>query len=298
MHCGTPPSLRPGEHVIEVDGVYHAYEVAGSGPVCLVHPGGPGINSGYLRMPPLERSLTMIYLDPAGTGRSDMSPGGDYSVPTYARFSEGVIKHLGVNRPFFLGHSHGGCVGLELAIRNPGLLGGLVAYSTGPVYNSMLFEEATRQMTAFAERWPDRPEAAEAARVWNAHMVSRTEKVTDRRSHDAFLLGILPAHFADFRKTIAERSSFTLSVTFDPARENGRWDARRRIERIDVPTLVASGRHDFFYPRKWSEELVAKIPNAQMLALENSGHFAHMESERATFFEAVAAFVTSRPKGE
>lgn len=294
MPQGNQAALTVGQHVIEIDGVCQAYEISGSGPVCLVHSGGPSINSDYLRMPLLEQHLTMVYLDPIGTGRSDMSPGGDYGVPTYARFSEGVIKHLGVHRPFFIGHSHGGFVGLEVAIRNPGLLGGLVAYSTAAVYNAVLFEEATRQMAAFAERWPDRPEAAEAARIWNAQMVSRTERVTDRVSHNEYLRRILPAYFADFRKTVAERGPLTLEVTYDPARENGEWDARGRIDRIDVPTLVVSGRYDFVCPRQWSEELVKKIPNAQMLALEHSGHFGYLESEQDTFVREVTAFATGR----
>ncbi|MFB9836241.1 alpha/beta fold hydrolase [Actinoallomurus acaciae] len=285
-------ALTTGQHVIEVDGVCQAYEVAGNGPVCLVHSGGPGIDSGYLRMPLLERHMTMVYLDPVGTGQSDFAPGGDYSVPAYARFSEGVLKHLDVDRPFFIGHSHGGFVGLEVALRNPGLLGGLVAYSTAPLYGPALFEEATRQMDAFAARWPDRPEAAEAARAWDAAMVSRTATITDRRSHREFLRAILPACFADFRRTVADRGPITLEVTYDPARENGEWDGRGLIDRIGTPTLVVSGACDFVCPRPWSEELVARIPAARMLALDHSGHFGHLESEQDTFVREVVAFVT------
>lgn len=288
---GRPAALTAGPHLIEVDGVCQAYEVAGSGPICLVHSGGPGIDSDYLRMPLLERHMTMVYLDPVGTGRSDFAPGGDYSVPAYARFSEGVLRHLGVDRPFFIGHSHGGFVGLEIALRNPDLLGGLVAYSTAPLYGSVLFDEATRQMEAFAARWPDRPEAAEAARVWDAAMVSHTATITDRRSHREFLRAILPAYFADFRQTVADRGSVTLEVTYDPARENGEWDGRGRIDGIDTPTLVVSGAYDFVCPRPWSEELVARIPAARMLPLDHSGHFGHLESEQDTFVREVAAFV-------
>ncbi|MFS8100621.1 alpha/beta hydrolase [Lentzea alba] len=98
--------MEPGEHSVQIDGVTQAYEVVGTGPVCLVHSGGPGVHSGYLRMPLLEERLAMVYLDPVGTRRSGLVPGGDYSVARYADFARKLIAHLGVDRPYFLGHPH------------------------------------------------------------------------------------------------------------------------------------------------------------------------------------------------
>jgi len=67
-------ALSPGRHAFDVDGLRQAYEVAGDGPVCVAHSGGPGINSDYLRMPLLEDHLTMLSLDPIGTGRAQIRP--------------------------------------------------------------------------------------------------------------------------------------------------------------------------------------------------------------------------------
>lgn len=63
-------ALEPGAHVLSVNGMAQSYHVAGSGPVCIVHPGGPGAKWSYMRMPLLEASITMIYLEPIGTGAS------------------------------------------------------------------------------------------------------------------------------------------------------------------------------------------------------------------------------------
>jgi pimeloyl-ACP methyl ester carboxylesterase len=93
-------------------------------------------------MPLLEQHLTMVYLDPIGTGRSELLPGGDYSVSTYARFARAVIGHLGAEQPYFLGHSHGGCVG-------PGPAG------------LVMFREERRQWSSGGlpprDGWPSRP---------------------------------------------------------------------------------------------------------------------------------------------
>src|SRR5262245_29458875 len=59
------PPLATGEHRFTSDGVELAYHVAGAGPPCIVHPGGPGMEWSYLRMPELERRLTLVYLEPA-----------------------------------------------------------------------------------------------------------------------------------------------------------------------------------------------------------------------------------------
>jgi hypothetical protein len=47
-------ALSQGWHAFDVDGVQQSYQVTGNGRVCVVHSGGPGIESDYLRMPLLE----------------------------------------------------------------------------------------------------------------------------------------------------------------------------------------------------------------------------------------------------
>ena len=289
MSGSSSADLVPGWHVFEFEGLRQAYEVAGGGPVCVVHSGGPGINSDYLRMPLLEQHLTIVYLDPVGTGRSDLLPGGDYSVPTYARFAKGLLDHLGAEQPYFLGHSHGGFVGLELAIHNPGLLAGLIAYSTAPVYTAELFEEATRQMESFVARWPDQPDAEKAGRAWHASSNARTTQVADRESRLEFLRTILPAYFANYWQTAGRSGPITLDVTWDPARKDSDWDVRGMLDRIDVPTLVISGLYDFICPRRWSQQICAGVPNAQMLELDHSGHFGYLE-QQDEFVPAVVKF--------
>lgn len=78
-----------------VDGVKVSYHVAGSGPVCLVHSGGPGIHYDYLRMPELEQQLTMVYLEPVGTGASDLLADGNYSMENYAYYAAKVAQQFG-----------------------------------------------------------------------------------------------------------------------------------------------------------------------------------------------------------
>jgi pimeloyl-ACP methyl ester carboxylesterase len=46
---------------------------------------------------------------------------------------------------------------------------------------------------------------------------------------------------------------------------------------IDTPTLVIAGEHDQFIPRRMTEELVAGLPNAELLVYEDATHYLPME---------------------
>jgi hypothetical protein len=49
--------LSASAHDLDIGDVTLRYTVAGRGPVCLMHPGGPGVSPHYLRMPPVEQQL-------------------------------------------------------------------------------------------------------------------------------------------------------------------------------------------------------------------------------------------------
>ncbi|MEV5148606.1 alpha/beta fold hydrolase [Streptomyces sp. NPDC052727] len=152
--------LAPGAHTIEVDGTVQAYHVHGTGPVCVAHPGGPGIPWEYLRMPAAERHLTMVYAEPIGTGASGRLPRhpDGYVRARYSRFLEALIDHLGVGPVHLLGHSHGGFVVQYHALHHPGQVAGVILYDSAPVTGREHGAEAMRQVQAFAARHADRPE--------------------------------------------------------------------------------------------------------------------------------------------
>jgi pimeloyl-ACP methyl ester carboxylesterase len=279
-----------------VDGLRQVYRVAGEGPVCLVHSGGPGVHPEYLRIPALEEHLTMVYVDPVGSGDSDLLPDGDYSMARYARFAEAVLDDIGAPTGYFCGHSHGGFVALQFGIDHPDRLDGLILYDTAPVNGRELEETATKEMEAFARRWPDRPEAAEAARMWDAARVSQTAEVADDESHQRFLAGILPAYFADYRKTIEQAGEFTLRVAHDPNRLPASWDVRDQLNTVNVPALVIVGSYDFICAPRFAYEMRARLPDARLCELRASGHFGHVE-ETDGFTAAVLDFVRTARKG-
>jgi len=104
----SPAALRPGDHRAPIHGATIAYHVFGSGPVVMVHPGGPGIEWSFVRMPRLEKFATVVYIEPIGTGASTRltDPRG-YTMDRYVSDVEGLRAHLGLETFVLLGHSHG-----------------------------------------------------------------------------------------------------------------------------------------------------------------------------------------------
>jgi proline iminopeptidase len=68
----APERLSVGQHLAQINGVSIGYCVAGEGPILVIQAPGWGVGSTYLQrtLAPLEHRLTLVYVDPRGSGRS------------------------------------------------------------------------------------------------------------------------------------------------------------------------------------------------------------------------------------
>ena len=285
--------LAEGVHTFAVDGCVLSYRVFGTGPVCVAHSGGPGVNWGYLRAPELERFLTMVYLEPAGTGGSDRLPShpNGYVRVLYSRHLAALIDHLGVPRVHVLGHSYGGFVAQHHALHHPDQLAGVVLYDSAPVNGSELRDEAMRVVDGLAARHVGKPGLVAAVEAF------KHGDFDDDESHLQLLRAIIPIYFADYWSDERyARMRAALDATYvsglDEYGEPGIFDDRIALRALKVPTLVVVGRYDPICGMRWGRELHQVIPGAKLLVLERSGHFGHVE-EPIRFADEVAAFVAA-----
>lgn len=285
--------LAAGLHEIDIDGVRQHYRVEGRGPVCVLHPGGPGATAGYLRMPRVEEHLTCVYVEPVGTGDSGRLPDPEgYTVDTYARFLHGVIEHLDQPSVHLLGHSFGGFVAQAYAERHSERLAGLILYATAAVAGPALMTAATRNAERWAEEHREHEDAAEVLAAFKAFAgADGGERV---RLHRTFYPLYLADYWSDldkYRPLQAARHLWSVSSGDAPP-----FDGRSFLPDIKAPTLVVAGRHDFICGTRWARELVAGIPGSRGVTLEHSGHFGHVEEPEA-FTQAVVAFTGAADDG-
>jgi proline iminopeptidase len=294
MSSSTAGPVQRGKHAITIDGVQQVFHVFGTGPLCLAHAGGPGFGWEYLRMPALEQHLTMVYLEPVGTGDSGRLPARrDYRLDVWARFLHGVAGHLGAPRVLVLGHSHGGFVAQRYALEHPDTLAGLILYATSPVLDAGFWAAAMGNLQLFPQQHPDQPEAPGMFGAYQATLAAPDDDaITDG------LRRIMPVYFADYwaheDRLAPVRAAMRAWVDPLHGEEPAPFDVREQLSSIAAPALILTGERDFLCGPRWARELHDGISGSQLTILERSGHMAHLEEPEA-FSRAVAGFSANLP---
>jgi proline iminopeptidase len=295
MACPPPPvppgpttaPITEGDFAMTVDGIGLAYHVRGRGPVCIVHPGGPGLEWSYLRMPEVERALTLVYLEPTGTGLSQpLKTPQDYTLARYTQLLDGARKELGLARICVLGHSHGGMVTVNWAATYPDHVAGLILYDTAGRADATTREEQSAGAAAYGKE----PWFAAASAAFE-----RESKITTDAEADTVVRDEVPLLFADWTHRQAEFAAWFATVhafaspTRGAAANQTSWDVRAKLSAVHAPALVIVGAKDSITSPARADELVKAIAGAQLVTLPNSGHMGHVE-EPAAFAAAVQEF--------
>ena len=295
------PQLTPGAHRFTSGGAELVYHVAGSGPVVVVHPGGPGIEWSFVRMPRLEKFATVVYLEPIGTGASGrLADAHEYKIPRYVADVEGLRAHLGLERFVLLGHSHGGFVAQAYALEHQSHLRGLVLYDTSPTTGP----EWQKAIEANLQWFKDEPWFQEA----KAALAQETTAKTDEEMTAVFRRE-MPLYFAQWTARAKEFEPFRATVQLTAAPGSADTDStasaqvgvapvfevRDRLGSIATPTLVLVGARDFVTDRTFATMLHNGIPGSQLVVLEKSGHMGHIEEPEA-FARSIRAFLKSLPR--
>lgn len=115
---------------IEVNGVRLHYLQEGSGqPVVLVHGNGESHELFEVEIAQLTEAGYEVYApDSRGHGANDPVP--EYHYADMADDIYEFIRALGLEKPFYYGHSDGGIIGLLLELRHPGTLGKMAISGT------------------------------------------------------------------------------------------------------------------------------------------------------------------------
>lgn len=213
----------------------------------LIH----GAGGTHLDWPAGLRQLAdtaVITLDLPGHGRSP-GPGHD-TISGYAGAVAAFIDALKLEKVVLAGHSMGGAIALELALRPLPALAALVLLATGarlPVSDAIL----QQVLTDF-----DSAAAFITQHAWSQHVPN----------------AVRMAGLARLRQTPPE-------VLLGDFLACNSFDVRHRLAEIAVPTLVIGAAGDKMAPPKFSEFLAAHIPRAKLLILENAGHMLTLERE-------------------
>lgn len=141
----------PRDEWVTIDGLsFHYRDWGGSGQlVLLLHGLASTCHIWDMVAPLLAQDHAVIALDQRGHGKS-AKPGHGFDFASVTQDVLGVINHLGRSAPVVVGHSWGGSVALELAVRAPESLKGMAWVDGGMIDASARYssiEDAKLEMS-------------------------------------------------------------------------------------------------------------------------------------------------------
>ena len=284
-----------GARTVRIDGKYDVWVKqvgTGSIPVLTLH-GGPGFNHFYLEcledfLP--QADIRFWYYDQLGCGFSD-SP-DDVSLWTIDRYRaevEQVRAALGLERFILYGHSWGGMLGMEYAVRYPEHLAGLVVSNmTASVaeyvkYAAVLVRELPAAAQAVIARYRAKAdyEAPEYQKVLMEEVYSR--HVCRLNPWPEPLQRCFRMMNTKIYNTMQGPDEFNIIGSFKE------WDIWARLHEIAVPTLLIAARYDEMSPAQ-IQRMGTLIPHARVALCERGSHMAMYDDQRA-YFDALIPFL-------
>jgi proline iminopeptidase len=251
-------------------------EVVGHGdPLLLMH-GGPGPD--HWTLLPFERladRFTLVFYDHRCNGRSTGAPVSSMTWDNLTADADALRERLGFERWAVLGHSFGGHVALEYALRYPDSVSSLVLMDTAG--ESRWSQQHAAEVLA---EWGFSPAKVELARRWfNGQVPPTLGRFLWTLNRLGGAYNPHTSGLDTLREAYAERRAKMRPDTLPFACRHllPGWSVMDRLGDIDAPTLVIAGREDFVFPPESQRELVAGIPDAQLHIVERSGHNPHTE---------------------
>lgn len=217
------------------------YEIHGSGePLLLLHGGFGSIDNFYQQIPLMAQSYRVIAIDSRGHGHST-----DTAQPlSYVSMSDDtaeLLRQLGIQNTRVLGWSDGGVVGLDLAMRNPGLISKLAIFGSNFHYEGVIPDEL------IDSAYPADGELLNFPRI--AYQMNSPH----------------PEKWPDFVKKLLTMWTTQPTYTIE------------QVGDITAETLVMVGADDMV-KLSHTKMLVEAIDNATLVIIPNANHFALVEN--------------------
>ncbi len=265
-------------------------EVIGHGyPLLLMH-GGPGAD--HWSLVPFRRcadQFTLVFYDHRCNGRSEGAPVSSMTWENLTADADALRQRLGFERWAVLGHSFGGQVALEYALRYPDSVSHLVLLDTGG--DSRWARQNAGDLLAKRGYSPEKVKLVR--RFFNGEIEPNELLPSLMRFGDAYYSH--PSLWLTARDLI--HGEWRSKIRGEALVFAGRhllkgWTVMDRLGEINAPTLVMAGRDDFLFPPEHQVELAAGIPNARLRIIERAGHNAHSERP-AEVMKAVRDFISA-----
>ncbi len=261
--------------LIHINGIDLYYEDHGSGmPLVLV----AGLASDSQSWQPILEELSLHYrviiFDNRGTGRTEFS-NTTMHIQDISDDCIALIKYLDLHSVHLLGHSMGGFIALDCAIRYPQYISKLILVGTS-AFNSARNNEMFLDWSSYREKGMDLEPWFKNIFFW-----------------------IFTKQFFENKDVVNDALQFVMKYPY-PQTETAfkgqvyaikAFNCSNSLARIKSETLVIYGKEDLLFPPIESSKILQKIPNVSFSYIDNAAHSIHTE-EPEKFVTTIQNFLT------
>jgi pimeloyl-ACP methyl ester carboxylesterase len=255
------------------NGVELYYEVRGTGKPLLLLAGLAADQAFWLpSLPALTASRQVILVDNRGSGRTTPSD-ATTGIGDMADDAAALLAHLDAGRVDVVGHSMGGMIAQELALRAPARVDRVVLASTAPSVDA-------RNNALFAS--------------WAA-LFTQIDRASWFRN---LYFWVLSTRFFADPKTVAALVQLATNYPYQQTplalsrqvEAIAQFDVTARLSSLAARTLVLAGTDDLLFPVAQSAAFAKAIPHASFVAVEGAAHSFPAESPQV-FTREVLGFL-------
>ncbi|MBA4395393.1 MAG: hypothetical protein C0407_17730 [Desulfobacca sp.] len=232
-------------------------------PTLVLIPGAGGSSHSFLsQIRGLDRFMNIVALELPGHG---MTPGpGRPSIASYADWVHETLAGPFFESFFLGGHSMGGAISLEMGIRFPNKIQGLILIATGAtlgVSPKLLtgLQEQPHQTLAKINEWS-------FAKGTDPHIITQSVQLMEQTPISVILGDFLACN---------------------------QFQRQAEIGGIKAPTLILVGDQDIMTPPDSSRFLQEKIPASRLMVIAGSGHMIMLEKHKEVN-QAIREFISPK----
>jgi pimeloyl-ACP methyl ester carboxylesterase len=230
----------------------------------LIHGAGSSAQTFLHQLRRLDRTMNVLAVDLPGHGGTP-GPGRD-TISGYANWVEETFSSFPITSFFLGGHSMGGAIGQELALRSSLPLAGLILIATGEELN------VSPKILDGLLTEPDQTLALINQRC----LPKNTDPLLIQQSLQLLRQTPIPIITNDFIAC-------------------NRFDRSENISTITLPTLIVVGQEDRMTPPAFSQRLNQKISSSRLVVVPDAGHLVMLERPKEVN-RAIEALVAETSK--
>jgi pimeloyl-ACP methyl ester carboxylesterase len=251
---------------IKVDGRDVHYYTAGHGePVVVVHGGGGDARTWRENIIELAERYTVYAPDLPGYGGSQPLE-GNYYIPELSRFLGSFATNLGLEKFNLVGHSMGGGVALDYALKSPHKIKKLVLVSSLCLGREIAFWVRLFSIPAFLR----------SMGVLTISVLKGIKWLAERMNPAEFIMPLSPA-------------AVTIGGNITTFKQQA-VVLEDRLAEVAVPTLLVWGARDPIVPVRHAYRAAKVIPDCRVKVFKNRGHNVHRE-EIQEFSSTLSGFL-------